>query len=273
MPLNIQIVSDLHLEFHASKAKFNFIKPSAPILALVGDICCLGTDDDFETFKRFIAEILPSYELIIFISGNHEMYVNVNKQPITLTQTMEGINYRVRSFFKQTSKKLHYLQNNTLKITSGKKQYVIIGTTLWSNIPSSQYNRIEQAMSDYNYIYVVDKPTGKPRKLTASDVSMTFRKSYNYIKHQLLKASATKANAIVLTHHRPLLKDSYNILTYDVAYMSDCSALFSRPLIFWGFGHLHEKVDQVVNGVRIYSNCKGYPYQKTNFSNDEFCTI
>lgn len=272
MPLNIQIVSDLHLEFHASKQRFNFIKPTAPILALLGDICCLGTSEDFDIFKRFIAEILPLYSIIIFVSGNHEMYVN-SKAIATSAQTIEGIQYRIRSFFKETSKKLHYLQNNTLKITIGKKLYHIIGTTLWTNIPTDQLARIERAMSDYTYIHTNDKLTGKPRKWTATDVCNTFRKSYTYIRLQLAKAAAVRATAIVLTHHRPLLKPTYNILTYDPAYMSDCSPLFSKPLVFWAFGHVHEKIDMVVSGVRFYSNCKGYPHQKTMFNSAELVII
>jgi predicted phosphodiesterase len=271
MSLKIQIVSDLHLEFHATKERFNFLKPTAPILALVGDICCLGTDKDFSIFKRFIMEILPNYEIIIFVSGNHEMYVN-DKQ-ITVNQTIEGINYRIRAFFKETSKKLHYLQNNTLKITSGKKQYYIIGATLWTNIPVDQHARIEKMMSDYTYIYTTDKTSNKIRKITPIDICSIFRKSYTYIKSQLAKASAAKAIAIVLTHHRPLMKPTYNVLTYDPAYMSDCSALFAKPLALWAFGHVHEKVNITVHGVRFYSNCKGYPYQKTCFSHDEFLTI
>lgn len=65
--LEIQIVSDLHVEFWAHKKIFNFIKPSAPILALLGDTCCVGSDDDFELFKRFIAEIIDKYEHIIIM--------------------------------------------------------------------------------------------------------------------------------------------------------------------------------------------------------------
>ena len=271
MSLKIQIVSDLHLEFHATKARFNFMKPVAPILALVGDICCLGTDADFDIFKRFIMEILPNYEIIILVSGNHEMYVN--DKSVTVNQTIESIQLRIRAFFKQTSKKLHYLQNNTLKITSGKKQYYIIGTTLWTNIPVNQHDRIEKMMSDYTYIYTTDKTSGKVRKITPQDTCGIFRKSYTYIRLQLAKAAAARATAIVLTHHRPLLKSTYNVLTYDPAYMTDCSALFAKPLVFWAFGHVHEKIDINVHGVRFYSNCKGYPYQKTNFSHDEFITI
>ena len=60
MPLKIQIISDIHLEFHEHKKNFrtlSFVKPSADILALLGDICCCASDADFAMYKKFISEL------------------------------------------------------------------------------------------------------------------------------------------------------------------------------------------------------------------------
>ena len=46
--MKIQIVSDIHLEFYEKKSKYNFIKPSAPILCILGD---LGRSEDNEIIK------------------------------------------------------------------------------------------------------------------------------------------------------------------------------------------------------------------------------
>ena len=51
--LKIQIVSDTHLEFRGDNFK-KLIKPSAPILFLLGDICACGESNDFDTYKKFI---------------------------------------------------------------------------------------------------------------------------------------------------------------------------------------------------------------------------
>lgn len=259
----IQIVSDLHLEFYADKTKFNFLVPSAPILALLGDTCCCASAEDFEIFKRFIAEILPLYEYIILIPGNHEYYFNPPvRYPPTKANTLQATDARIRDFCK-SNPKLHYLNNRVLKITMGKKTYSIIGTALWSYIPPEEHARMETTMSDYKYIWVADG--NKIRKLKAADVTSMFMKNTRMIKAALDKARMSNHIPIVLTHHRPYIDATYNVKSFDPAYHSDCSAWLKKPIGLVAFGHTHQRTDQLVNGVRVYSLPKGYPGQKTRF--------
>jgi predicted phosphodiesterase len=266
--MNIQIVSDIHAEFWANKTKFNFIKPTAPILALLGDICCCGSSDDFDIFKRFILEILPLYEQIIFVTGNHEYYFNPAKKSAIITQsnTMQGIDARIKSFFKETSPKLHFLNNSTLKLTVKKNTYFIVGSTLWSWIPEDQRKNIQGSMNDYNYVYVSDSK--KIRKITSDDVAALHLKNYKYIKSQITKAKKQNARVIVLTHHKPYISKNYNPATLDVAYESDLSTLFKSPVVMWAYGHTHVADNTTINNITFYSNPKGYPGQKTKFSKD-----
>ena len=37
------------------------------------------------------------------------------------------------------------------------------------------------------------------------------------------------------------------------------------PIILWGYGHLHKKAEMIINGVRVISNPRGYPGEKTGF--------
>lgn len=259
--INIQIVSDLHLEFTGDKKKFNILKPSAPYLALVGDICCVADVSDFQIFKNFILELLPQYEHIIMVSGNHEAYTT-SRQPTKL-QTIDACHAKIRAFFRETSKKLHYLQNNTLKIIKGKKLYYIIGTTLWSNIPKEQYANIQSSLSDYKHIYIEDN--NKVRLIVPNDIVTMFKRNYLYIKSQLARAAIDGATAIVLTHHCPFIKPDFGKNKLDYGYYSDCSALFTKNVALWGYGHTHIKDDHQYKGVRFYSMPKGYPMQHTNF--------
>ena len=279
--LKLQIVSDLHLEFWDKKQKFNFIKPSAPILALLGDICCCSDDEDFAIFERFIKEILPLYELIIMISGNHEYYTN-KKNNITYANTMHSIDDRIKLFFKSTSPKLHYLNNNTLKITANNQDYTIIGSTLWSWIPESERKTITESMNDYQYIQFYDNE--KIRKLNANDVATLHLKNYRYIKMQINKAKKLNHKIIVLTHHKPYLSANYNSSSLDVAYESDLSDLFISPVLLWGYGHTHvadNSLQGASNSLQVtsnhktilYSNPKGYPNQKTKFNKSAIITL
>ena len=258
--LNIQIVSDLHVEFWANKKQFNFVKPVAPILALLGDICCCGSDADFSLFKRFINEVLPLYEQIIFISGNHEYYNNTKIKP-EYKNTIEGIDEKIKQFFKSTSPKLHHLNNSSIKLSDGKDTYIIIGSTLWSWIPENRRGSIQSQMNDYSYIYFNNK---KPLPLTSNHVAEMFTNNVKYIKQQIAKYK-DRYKIIIFTHHKPYLSTSYDINGLSVAYESDLSSLFDEYINLWAYGHTHIADSSMHKKVWFYSNPKGYPNQKTNY--------
>jgi predicted phosphodiesterase len=269
MVLNLQIVSDLHVEFLSDKMKFNLFKPVAPILILAGDICCIPAEDDFIVFKRLITELVPKYEYIIMVSGNHEYFYNQSKRniPPNDNHTMAAVDKKIKAFFKETSPKLHYLNNNNLKITVGKTKYLIIGSTLWSYIPKPQQSQVQETMNDYRYIY-----TGADaRNIIAKDVMTMFNKNYRYIKSQIAKAES-KTKIIVITHHQPYLNKNYNVESNDPAYMSDCSELI-KHVHLWCYGHTHIAYNRIVNGTRIYSNPRGYPRQQTGFNKEEIIKV
>ncbi len=267
--MNIQIVSDIHAEFWDKKTRFNFIKPSAPILALLGDICCCGSDDDFETFKRFINEVLPHYTHILFVPGNHEYYFNPEKRSVpAFVNTMQGIEQRIKGFFAETSPKLFYLNNSSFSITHKKHKYLIVGSTLWSWIPETQRANIQDNMNDYRYIYVSESSeSSKVRPVTATDIANLHLKSYKYIKSQITRAKKNGSRVIILTHHKPYLSPTYNPETLDSAYESDLSALFEPPVMLWGYGHTHVADNSIQGKTWLYSNPKGYPKQRTKFNN------
>lgn len=269
MTLKLQIVSDIHAEFWSSKQRFNFIKPSAPILVLLGDTCCVGSDDDFALFKRFVNEHIPQYEHIIIISGNHEYYYNPSRKSRRPTKenTMEGCDKKIKDYCK-TNKKLHYLNNNTMDINVGKKNYLLIGSVLWSNIPASQYQSIANIMSDYRYIYVTDSKTKKIRLVTPAEITALHIKNKRYIQTQIKKAAKQNKKAIVLTHHKPYLNPDHKTNSCLVAYESDLKSIISKPVVLWGYGHTHIKDRSKINGVQMISNPKGYPYQQTLFNKE-----
>jgi hypothetical protein len=216
---------------------------------------------------------------------------------------MHSIDDRIKLFFKSTSSKLHYLNNNTLKITANNQDYTIIGSTLWSWIPESERKTITESMNDYQYIQFYDNE--KIRKLNANDVATLHLKNYRYIKMQINKAKKLNHKIIVLTHHKPYLSANYNSSSLDVAYESDLSDLFISPVLLWGYGHTHvadnslqgasnslqvasnslqgasNSLQGASNSLQVtsnhktilYSNPKGYPNQKTKFNKSAIITL
>ena len=272
--MEIQIASDIHTEFWGIKSKFNFIKPSAKWLHLSGDIGCCAAPDDFDVFKRFILELLPYYEHISYVTGNHEYYYNpVNKAPATSSNTMSAVNKRIKDFFKQTSPILHFLNKSSMRITLNNKKYLIAGTTLWTWIPPERRRFVQKEMNDYQYIYIDDANTNQPRKITPDDIALLHVKCVNFVRNQITRAKKEDALLIVFTHHKPYIAPLYDPNTLDCAYESDLAKLFSPRLLLWGYGHTHVADRTNINGTLLYSNPKGYPSQKTKFKRDDVVII
>ena len=303
MPIEIQIVSDTHIEFWEGKKSLkaaNFINPSCKILALLGDICCVASNNDFTAYKNFINELLPYYEHIIIVTGNHEYFYNpdnidkpidkpttkpidkpttkpIDKPTTKPTYIFKYIDSKIKKYCL-TNKKLHFLNNDKFIYRSGKTTYYIYGCTLWSLIPEEQYKFIQNNMNDYNYIYVKDKKTKQIRNILASETTKMFKKNVAKIQQQITKVkkindrmsnSKEKHEIIILTHHKPYLSPSYNINSRDSAYESDLKYLMQYPVVLWGYGHTHHYDKSIIDGVILYSNPKGYPKQKTGYKINE----
>jgi predicted phosphodiesterase len=272
--MEIQIASDIHTEFWGNKVKFNFIKPAAKWLHLSGDIGCCADINDFNIFKRFITELLPYYEHISYVAGNHEYYYNpANKAPATSANTMAAVNKRIKEFFKTTSPKLHFLNNSSMKLKLDNKKYLIAGSTLWTWIPPDRRKYVQKEMNDYQFIHIDDATTGQPRKITPDDIAAIHLKSVNFIRNQIQRAKKEDASLIVFTHHKPYVSPTYDPNTLDCAYESDLAKLFSPKLVLWGYGHTHVADRTTINGTLLYSNPKGYPSQKTKFKRDDVVSI
>lgn len=256
--MDFQIVSDLHLEFRKKDYK-RLIKPSAPILLLLGDICACGDENDYQYYKNFMRFISKKYTYIIHIPGNHEYYTN-GKRKITYEFTMQGIDEKLKKFAK-TINNMSYLNNNVVKLKLKKKIYVIIGTTLWSHVDMEDRKRIQSVMSDYDDIYFSEN--GKSRRYNINDMSTLHKNAVQYIKREISKIKPNEIG-ILITHHKPI-KDVVNDL-YSPAYESDLAHLIKPPLSLAAHGHTHKKYDKMINGVRVVSNPKGYPHQRTNFN-------
>ena len=265
--VKIQIVSDLHLEFRGENFK-KLIRPSAPILCLLGDICVLGTKEDWDIYTKFMNYICPRFKYVFHIPGNHEYYTN--NRNITKLDTVNGINYKLKKF-AETIPNLYALNNNTVRLRIDKKNYVFIGSTLWTYIPPKDQRAIQSRMNDYSMIWYENEPPKnaaeklkwKPfRHYTAHDMVRIHQRSVRYIMREL-KNSKPSDRIILLTHHKPVITDTRSTI-YDQAYHTDLTKnIIKRPMILAAHGHTHQHMDAVVNGVRIVSNPKGYPSEHT----------
>lgn len=276
--VKIQIISDMHLEFRGESFR-GMIKPSAPILCLLGDICACGTVEDFEIYKKFIAYISPKFKYVFHIPGNHEYYTTGNKN-ITINDSIKYIDAKIKKFVSQFPNVV-FMNNDTHKLKIGSKSYVFVGSTLWTGVDPKDRKHVGSLMNDYDQIYMHNS---KPRSMTTEqqqawnpvrkynieDMSKLHVTSVRYIK-KTMKEIKPDETAILLTHHKPV-RDAPITELISQAYETDlANVIICAPFKIAAHGHTHVKYDKMVSGVRVVSNPKGYINQKTKY--DDTFTI
>jgi UDP-2,3-diacylglucosamine pyrophosphatase LpxH len=260
----MQVASDLHLEFRGTNFR-GLIRPSAPILCLLGDICACGTVNDFAVYKAFMSYIAPRFKYVFHIPGNHEYYT-VGNTNVTYDDTVPGIDAKIRTFLK-TLPNVFYLNNDVVRMTINAKKYVFIGTALWSYVPIKYRKKINGIMNDYNSIWV--PANGKVRRYTVDDMSKLHEASVRFINRSVKKLKRNE-HGILLTHHKPYLTPNIDRTLLSHAYESDIIPHITgiKRVDTVVYGHTHVADDRHINGVRVISNPKGYPSQKTLYKNN-----
>jgi UDP-2,3-diacylglucosamine pyrophosphatase LpxH len=253
--LQIQIASDLHLEFqNRNKVEhiWKLIKPSAPYLALVGDICKFNDPYVLQGLFRGLSE---HFEKILYVPGNHEYYTNKCKPK----NAMETLVEQARRCADGTNV---VILDNTTILLGGVR---VVGSTLWSYVPRIHYHYIENYVNDYKMI--CQNTDDGAKLISAEDTVRLHSKSLEFLRKALLEAYRNSECVLVLTHHAPTFRNTsapqYEGAIGTLAFATDLSYLFGGHVHTWVFGHTHWCTDQYIRGTRIVSNAKGYPKEET----------
>ena len=208
-PLRIQIASDLHIEFFDEDEDLDFlIEPKAPILALLGDVGYACT----RQLRKFLLSQCGRFEEVWFLAGNHEYY---NKHGTRYSVTEQN------AWLQQVASErpnLKYLEKAAIPILNGS--FVVLATTLWSDIPDNYLEGAELFLNDYNLSYNHAPSETTPRLLRATETRQWYQDNLNWLQTQLqtimdqnkLQAQQPhptgklpQTKVVVLTHHTPLM--------------------------------------------------------------------
>lgn len=248
-----QYSSDLHLEFlEQEKEEFeDIIKPSAENLILAGDI---GYPSQ-KIYEKFIEYCSNHFKKVIVISGNHEYYGRI------MDETEKEIR-EITNKFPNVS----YLQNECLELPNN---ILVIGATLWTNIPETKKSEVKVGMSDYYKIYK------NPKELISVEDTCEYHKtSVSYITNTIIKNLNKKI--IVVTHHLPSIKmidKKFICNSYNSAFYTYLDHLITKPIVAWIGGHTHKSTTTFINNVFCGVNPKGYPKETSGYSNVACFTI
>jgi len=259
--MNVQIFSDLHIEFHTT---FPRIKKYAPILILAGYIVKLS----HKPYTLFLEYVSKHWDYIIYVFGNHEMYHS--------KKTIDSLKNEYIQYIRQKYTNIYILDNSYIYI----QNYLFIGSTLWSYYPDHYPDGIIQCTrkikckttkgytkeigkSGYNTLHSIDRQYILETLSSITTEYTNTRKNPIYID---------KDTRIVLVTHYPVLNTNVSNPLYFSKYNSlfqndmlqDIVSLrqhhFPKNDVICICGHTHYSFDYIEekSNIRCISNQLGY---------------
>lgn len=230
--MRIQLLSDLHFEFHRDGGRAlveHCHEPEVDVLVLAGDI---AVDTGIEPA---LALFSARYPHVIYVHGNHEFY-NSTREAV-LAQTREAC-ARLGN--------VHFLDCDILELHGQR----FLGAPLWF-AASEDATRQRRYLSDYRVIRNFE--------------------SWVYREHERARTFfETEVNPgdVVITHHLPspaCVLPQYRGDSFNCYFVSDMEHVMrARRPALWMHGHTHGSVDKVVEGTRVVCNPFGYVRREEN---------
>lgn len=291
-------MSDIHLELYKKLKCIPYIKPSAPYLALCGDIGYPFSDQ----YSLFLHDCSKKFKMVFLLSGNHEYYQNKSKR-----RSMNAIETKIKEL-SRTLGNVYYLQNSYVLLDKDQNliyygddykllnenidsvKYLIAGSTLWTFIPEIRKLEILEGMNDYKKIYMDSETTKKLPNVDVDTINNLHKISTRWIEGLLVNISKLdiKLSVLMLSHHAPSdimlisnlqepgksrVEPSGLYTSFNCAYASNLEYLFDGVKI-WISGHTHLCLDKMVNQTVLLSNCKGYVNELSKkFSEDKIAHL
>jgi len=231
----IQILSDLHLEFHTDKGE-EFIsnlrcKQDIDAMIIAGDISI--STSLISSLDRISHELsdIP----VFFVLGNHDYYGGDTKT----------VGRKVRELVSKRDN-LFWLDNTShaLKCKTGET-LKIIGSTLWFR-QTREAKEQTHNLNDFSLIrgfvpWVYDENN----------------KAISFIEKEIADAD------IIVTHHLPsysCVSEKWSWSPINCYFVCDLDYLLKKEerSRYWIFGHTHEPVEEEINGVKLICNPFGY---------------
>lgn len=257
MAMNLQYVSDIHLEFHDKKnvgalQPDMFVKPGAtPYLALCGDIGI----PELAAYRTFLQWCSTKWRHVFLVAGNHEYYNYRLDEPTTMEQKKTLIREICGAL-----PNVHFLDQGVY--TLAEENIEVLGCTLWSHIPPETRTTAITYMNDFRQI--AGMTAGRFNELHESDRT--------WLLAQLRRCEEESKKAVVLTHYLPspqLIADKYKGHPLNCCFASDSEDLIQWPAAVWICGHSHTGVYKTINGVVCCMNPHGYPAERVDTRNRE----
>lgn len=258
--MDIQVISDLHLEFQDVELS------GGDVLVMAGDILVAsawriaqntGKDHAIaERFDRFLNEELAKYRKVVYVAGNHEHYNG------RFEETHDLIRAHIPS-------NCHFLEKEAVQIDD----VWFFGGTLWTDLNKGDpitVQIVKEQMMDYRSIKFGDSvqvqtgygATYWTNKFTPQHTKSEFHRTIEALK-QFCEAHPDE-KIVMVSHHAPselsidpYYKDEYHM---NGGYHSRLGAfILNHPNIkYWFHGHMHSHSEYQIGDTWVVTNPRGY---------------
>lgn len=252
-----QVISDIHLESQRAYDVFE-ITPSAPYLALLGDIGNVEKHKD--EFLAFLTRQLIQFRAVLLVPGNHEAYHS--SWPKTLAILREFEEHCVAH--QDPSVGQFVLLDRQAFSPQDCPSLVVLGCSLFSRVPASAEMHVSMGLNDF---YVIDD-------WDVEKHNAAHERDLTWLNDQVAKLGQDSRvkDVFIFTHWSPS-KDKRAIDPVHVCSpittgfstnLADEACFVSGKVKVWAFGHTHYNCDLTVereNGaspLRLFANQKGY---------------
>lgn len=257
--MNIQYISDIHLEFHD---KHNtgalhpdmFVTPVAPYLVLAGDIGI----PDLMSYPVFLSWCSRHWKEVFLVAGNHEYY----NMRCPVKTDMASKNELLQTICDGLPN-VHFLNCSSYLIPETNVR--ILGCTLWSDIPDCLSEKVITYTNDARQIYHL-----KDVPFTPWAQSEEHKRQKQWLNQEIQKCDLTNERCLVVTHYLPsfaLIHEKYKGSPLNACFASDCDDLFQPPVVAWMCGHTHTGMKILIHGIPCLVNPHGYPNETVETRN------
>ena len=250
--MKIDLVSDLHLEFHPYTIEN---RNGAELLILAGDICQVGN-----LSLTFFERCSDQYENVVYVMGNHEFYQS--SWPAGVDQTRMMLSHLPN---------VHVLEKSTLDIGD----FTIVGGTLWTDMGREDpltIHAVEGMMNDFRMILHsereirYDDDSGRPRRADRFRVQDALADHYQMMAYTRHVVTDRPGRRYIWAVHYGVSHQSIHekYAAYSATnggFVSDLDEfILDHPQIeLVVHGHTHSAFSYKIGDTRIECNPRGYP--------------
>jgi predicted phosphodiesterase len=254
--MNIQLLSDLHLETHPQFVPQHAV--GADVLVLAGDIGSYQSGSSIESddfgLSRFANWPVP----VVFVPGNHEydaLDFDEAHQRLQVVCARYGFHFLERGV----------LTHLDLGLSGPPVRF--LGTTLWTDFdaltpqtatPTAALRAREKAFRAANFYLKKTTTTRHGLPFLAEQVREQSLLCQQWLRDAL--AQPFEGSTVVITHFAPSLQSAdprYGMTPGTAGFCNKLDDLLPQAQL-WLHGHLHCPQNYVAHGCRVVANPLGY---------------